>query len=105
MVDQVREDKGRSAGVRAVPPRQLSQHLDTVHVTVVEVLEELLVNLASAYQASRRVGLQSVDEVNVLVGQVVSELRKMDESLKVLGVCLDRLRKQMKVPPRPPMLH
>ena len=70
-----------------------------------EECEELLVNLASAYQASRRVGLQFVDEVNVLVGQVVSELRKMDESLKVLGVCLVRLRQQMKVPSRPPMLH
>ncbi len=70
-----------------------------------EECEELLVNLASAYQASRRAGLQSLHEVNALIGQVVSELRKMDESLKVLGVCLERLREQTRVPTRPPVLH
>ena len=70
-----------------------------------EECEELLVNLASAYQASRRAGLQSRHEVNALVGQVVSELRKMDESLKVLGVCLERLRQQTRVSRPPPVLH
>ncbi len=48
---------------------------------------------------------QSNSTSDASVGQVVSELRKMDESLKVLGVCLDRLRQQMRVPTRPPMLH
>jgi hypothetical protein len=70
-----------------------------------EECEELLVNLASAYQASRVAGLQSLREVNVLVGQVESEVKKMDEALKVLGVCIERLRQQMKVPSRPHVLH
>ncbi len=70
-----------------------------------EECEELLVNLASAYQASRRAGLQSFQEANVLVSQVTSEFKKMDESLKVLAVCLQRLRQQMKTPRQPPVLH
>jgi len=70
-----------------------------------EECEELLVNLASAYQASRMAGLQSIHEVSVLVGQVETEVKKMDEALKVLGVCIERLRQQMKVPSRPHVLH
>lgn len=70
-----------------------------------EECEELLVKLASAYQASRRAGLQSAHEVNVLVSQVASELRKMDESLKVLSVCLQRLRQNVETPRRKALLH
>ena len=70
-----------------------------------EECEELLVNLASAYQASRRAGLQSFQEANVLVSQVTSEFKKMDESLKVLSVYLERLRYSLERPEQPGTLH
>lgn len=44
-------------------------------------------------------------ELDLLCGQFLSELRKMDESLKVLHVVLQRVRQQMARSPSPDPLH
>jgi hypothetical protein len=41
----------------------------------------------------------------VLVGQFVTEMKKIDESLKVVTVFLDRLRQQLGAPEATRVLH
>ena len=54
--------------------------------------EELLRALASAFDATQRSEVDTLDESRVLIRSFVSELKKMDESLKVLSAFVDRLR-------------
>jgi len=57
--------------------------------------EALMACLASAYRSLPAVEDKTLHEAQVLVGQFVGELQKIDESLKVIGVFLDRLRAQL----------
>lgn len=59
--------------------------------------ERALRCVAAAYH-SRTEELDSLDETRVLVRQFISELKRMDESLKVLGVYLERLRETLANP-------
>ena len=63
--------------------------------------------IALACRSQTSVGLasDSIDEVRLLVGQFIHELKKMDESLKVLTVYLDRVRQQIKRPPSTRIIH
>lgn len=53
----------------------------------------VLGGVARAYRASQ--GESDVEEVSGLMGQFSSELRKLDESLKVLSVYLERVQQQL----------
>jgi hypothetical protein len=66
--------------------------------------EQALACVAAAYR-SRTEELDSLDETRVLVRQFVTELKRMDESLKVLGVYLERLRDTLANPTHPRTLH
>ena len=64
--------------------------------------DQLLRGLAAAYRASQSPRqLRTVDEVSVIVDEFLGELRKMDESLKVLGAYLERLQERVRLPHRP----
>jgi hypothetical protein len=60
--------------------------------------EALMACLASAYRSLAQEEDKTISEAQVLVGQFVSELQKIDESLKVIGVFLERLRVQLGAP-------
>jgi hypothetical protein len=66
--------------------------------------ERALACVAAAYR-SRTEELDALDETRVLVRQFVSELKRMDESLKVLGVYLERLRETLTNPTQPRIIH
>ena len=57
----------------------------------------VLCGVARAYRASRSDGDRDaeVDEVRGLMNQFAGELRKLDESLKVLSVYLDRVHQHL----------
>ena len=57
--------------------------------------DALMACVASAYRSLPTVEDKTLHEAQVLVGQFVGELQKIDESLKVIGVFLDRLRAQL----------
>ena len=68
--------------------------------------ESILHAVAAAYRSTANEG--STDhgtELDLLCGQFLSELRKMDESLKVLSVVLQRVRQQMARSASPDPLH
>ena len=69
--------------------------------------QSVLRAVAEAYRASRgeEAGEESVAEVCNLMGQFASELRKLEESLKVLGVYLERVRQQTAPAPLSRTLH
>lgn len=56
--------------------------------------EGLMECVAAAYRAHPRLESASLGESRVLVDQFVTELKKIDESLKVLTAYLDRMRAQ-----------
>ena len=66
--------------------------------------ERALRCVAAAYH-SRTEELDSFDETRVLVRQFISELKRMDESLKVLGVYLERLRDTLAHASAPRTVH
>lgn len=62
--------------------------------------------LASAQRSAASSERRSRRETRVLVDSFLTELRKMDESLKVLGVFLERLRQRVdSVTPPARVLH
>ena len=67
--------------------------------------ESLMECLAAAYRTLPQVEDKTLAEAQVLVGQFVSELKKIDESLKVVGVFLERLRSQLGAPDEERTLH
>lgn len=67
--------------------------------------EQLMECVASAYRTLPQVEEKALHEAHVLVGQFVSELKKIDESLKVVSVFLDRLRRQLGAPEVSRVLH
>jgi hypothetical protein len=66
--------------------------------------ERALACVGAAYR-SRTEELDALDETRVLVRQFVTELKRMDESLKVLGVYLERLRDSLTHPTQARTLH
>jgi hypothetical protein len=66
--------------------------------------DALLRGLAEAFRAGHQAGVEARDEVHVLASELGSELRKVDESLKVLGVYLERIRDRLR-PPTPRVLQ
>lgn len=66
--------------------------------------ERALRCVAAAYH-SRTEEIDSLDETRVLVRQFITELKRMDESLKVLGVYLERLRDTLANPSAPRIVH
>jgi hypothetical protein len=60
--------------------------------------EEVLGSLAAAYQLCREPRLAANEEVRVLVNDFLTEFRKIDESLKVLSVYLERIRRRLDAP-------
>ncbi len=67
--------------------------------------EQLMECLAAAYRALPPVEDKALHEAQVLVGQFVTEMKKIDESLKVVTVFLDRLRTQLGAPEVARVLH
>jgi len=67
--------------------------------------ESLMECLASAYRTLPQVEDKTLAEAQILVGQFVGELKKIDESLKVVGVFLERLRTQLGAPDEDRTLH
>lgn len=66
--------------------------------------DALLCGLAEAFRSGHDAGTEARDEVHVLAGELGVELRKIDESLKVLLVYLERIRAQLR-PPAPRLLQ
>jgi hypothetical protein len=60
-----------------------------------EEWDHLVKGVVAAYRACQRGGEGPQDEVKVLAGDVASELRKIEESLKVLGVYLMRIQQRL----------
>ena len=67
--------------------------------------ESLMECLAAAYRTLPQVEDKTLAEAQVLVGQFVGELKKIDESLKVVGVFLERLRSQLGAPDEERTVH
>ena len=67
--------------------------------------EQLMLCVAAAYRSLPHVEEKALHEAQVLVGQFVSELQKIDESLKVVSVYLERLRQQLGAPEVPRTVH
>ena len=69
--------------------------------------ESILHAVAAAYRttAAEPGPADRGPELELLCGQFLSELRKMDESLKVLSVVLQRVRQQMARSASPDPLH
>ena len=60
-----------------------------------EEWDQILHGLVAAFRSTRARSNRSADEVSVIVDEFLGELRKMDESLKVLGAFLERLQQRM----------
>jgi len=60
--------------------------------------ERILKGVAAAYLSCQQLQTDSVDEARVLLTQFVTELKKLDETLKVLSVYLERVRERIKHP-------
>jgi hypothetical protein len=71
------------------------------------VRESILHAVAAAYRAMlpAQSPADRAAELQLLCGQFMTELRKMDESLKVLSVVLQRVRQQMVRSASPDALH
>ena len=67
--------------------------------------EQLMECVAAAYRSMPQVEDKALHEAQVLVGQFVTEIKKIDESLKVVSVFLDRLRQQIGAPEATRVLH
>lgn len=64
-----------------------------------EEWEALLRGLSQAYLSTRQVAVEGREEVRVLLRELDDELRKLDESLKVLAVYIGRIRSRVEAPP------
>ncbi len=60
--------------------------------------DALLGGVAEAFRAGHEAGTEARDEVHVLASELSVELRKIDESMKVLLVYLERIRTQLRPP-------
>ena len=67
--------------------------------------ERILSGVAAAYRSSNEVEIGHVDEVRGLLSQFVTEMQKLDENLKVLGVYLERVHQRLQKPTARRLLH
>jgi hypothetical protein len=69
--------------------------------------EEVLKGVAQAYHTSSdaTAEVDALKEVCALMGQFSTELKKLDESLKVLGAYLGRIQQRMTAPAGSRVLH
>ncbi len=67
--------------------------------------EKMLMGVAKAYRSCQEVQPDSVEEVRLLLSEFVTELKKLDETLKVLGVYLERVRQRIKRPALRRVIH
>ena len=65
----------------------------------------MLGGVAAAYRCSNEVEIGHVDEVRGLLSQFVTEMKKLDENLKVLGVYLERVHQRLQQPGARRLLH
>jgi hypothetical protein len=86
------EHSYRSSGSRAEPPSSNDW-------------EQLMECVAAAFRTMPQVEDKALYEAQVLVGQFVGELKKIDESLKVVSVFLERLRQQLGAPEATRIVH
>ena len=70
-----------------------------------EECERVFKGVAAAYRSRQEVQADSVEEVELLLSQFVSELNKLDETLKVLGAYLERVRTRVRQPTPRRMIH
>ncbi len=70
-----------------------------------EEREKVLKGVAAAYRSCQELQTDSVDEARFLLTQFVTELQKLDETLKVLGVYLERVRERIKHPTQRRVIH
>lgn len=70
-----------------------------------EEWEQALSGVAAAYNVLREPDPRTSQEIRVLVGEFLSELRKIDESLKVVSVYLDRIRGHLHPGPSNRIIH
>ena len=66
--------------------------------------EALLRGLSEAHLACHGPAAEGREEVRVLIRELASELRKMEESLKILSVFIGRIRSRIELP-RPQLLQ
>lgn len=67
--------------------------------------ERILAAVAAAYRSRREVLEPRVGEIQSLLSQFTSELRKLDETLKVLSAYLERVRERMPQPTSRRVIH
>ena len=67
--------------------------------------EKILMGIAAAHRSCQGVQTDSVEEVRLLLSEFVTELKKLDETLKVLGVYLERVRQRIKRPALRRVVH
>ncbi len=67
--------------------------------------ERILMGIAAAYRSCQGVQTDSVEEVRLLLSEFVTELKKLDETLKVLGVYLERVRQRIQRPALRRVVH
>ena len=85
---------------------EFAGHLEPIFERIAELepssqeREELLHGVAAAYRSTRVLRRRPVagPDVGVLVDEFHHEIRKMDESLKLMRVCLERLQQRMRLP-------
>lgn len=67
----------------------------------VDEWDQMFHGVAAAYRTGRRNARseQAYHEAGALVDEFGDEVRKLEESLKVIGACLERLRQQVVPPP------
>lgn len=67
----------------------------------VDEWDQMFHGVAAAYRTGRRhtQSHEAHHEAGVLVEEFSDELRKLEESLKVIGACLERLRQSVVAPP------
>ncbi len=67
--------------------------------------EKILMGIAAAYRSCQEIQTDSLEEVRLLLSEFVTELKKLDETLKVLGVYLERVRQRIKRPALRRVIH
>ena len=96
-------------GVQPEFTRRLSPILECLagHALGDHARADLFAAIAASYRRSlaREPRRDSLEEVRLLVTQFITELRKMEESLKVLDVMLQRVRAQVEPATRPRLLN
>ena len=102
---RVLESKFRVGSDFSAHLEPLLRHLDAQKLSD-DQLKEILCGIAAAYRSCEPSSENdSLGEVRVLLGQFVTEMKKLDETLKVLSVYLERVRQRIHRPTPGRTLH